>query len=203
MVPRLQIDLTAPGTNHLTLAQFGLKMLCTASLGLIISFLWVGTTLHGKIDELENHTATIHQSNTQLVSDAKSTGLDLTHQAIRKIPQQVTFIKHVRERVGFSWTQLLTDLESAVPRHARLDSVSLDEKKDRVILHGSTRSLQDLNRFIHQLEKHPSFQDVILAQHATKKKKKLSGNPSTSFSMNVTYTQEARGKTDPSLPKKS
>ena len=110
------------------------------------------------------------QPNQSGCLNSKAKGMDLSDQAIQKIPQHISFVKHVRERVGFSWTQLLTDLESAVPRNLMMRTVSLDEKTNTVLLNGSAKSLQDLNRLIHQLEKHQAFHDVILTQHAKKKK---------------------------------
>ncbi len=186
MVPRIQINLSAPGVSHLIFTQFGLKLVAAAAIALTASFWWLGTTLHQNIDEIENQMATIHTSNGQLVAEAKVLGLDLSDQAIRGIPQQVLFVKQVRERVGFSWTQLLTDLESAVPQNIMMRSISLDEKTDMVLLNGTAQSLQGLNRLIHQLENHPAFQDVILSQHANTKKKKA-GRSLIVFSMKVFY----------------
>jgi len=85
-----------------------------------------------------------------------------------------------------SWTQLLTDLESAVPQNIMMRSISLDEKTDMVLLDGTAQSLQGLNRLIHQLENHPAFQGVILSQHANTKKKKA-GRSLIVFSMKVLY----------------
>ena len=111
----------------------------------------------------------------------------MSDQAIKKIPQQISFVKQVRERVGFSWTQLLTDLEAAVPKRLMMSTVSLDEKTNTVLLNGSTPSLQKLNQLIHQLEKHHAFYDVILTQHAKKKKNDSAQQSYIVFSMKVSY----------------
>jgi len=187
MVPRVQINLSAPGLNPLTLAQFGLKLLTVGGLAVTISFFWVSTTLHKKIDALENQTYMILNQTSQVVAKAKAKGMDLSDQAIQKIPQHILFVKQVRERVGFSWTQLLTDLEAAVPKSLMMRAVSLDEKTNTVLLNGSTRSLQDLNRLIHQLEKHQAFHDVILTQHAKKIKQDTTKKSLVIFSMKVSY----------------
>jgi Tfp pilus assembly protein PilN len=187
MVPRVHINLSAPGLNHLTLAQFGLKLLTFGGLAVTISFLWVGLTLHKKIDTLADQTYTIITHTRQVVDQGKTTGIDLSDQAIQKIPQHISFVKQVRERVGFSWTQLLTDLESAVPKSLMMRTVSLDEKTNTVLLNGSAQSLQDLTRLIHQLEKHQAFHDVILTQHAKKKKQSTKNQSFVVFSMKVSY----------------
>jgi len=187
MVPRVHINLSAPGLNHLTLAQFGLKLLTVGGLAAAISFLWVGITLHKKIDAVADQTHIIITHTRQIVDQGKTTGIDLSDQAIQKIPQHISFVRQVRERVGFSWTQLLTDLESAVPKNLMMSTVSLDEKTNTVLLNGSAQSLQDLTRLIHQLEKHQAFHDVILTQHAKKKKHGTKEQSFVVFSMKVSY----------------
>ncbi len=192
MVPRVHIRLSAPGIKHLNLTQFGLKAIIVASLALTFSFWWVGTTTNETINTIESQTQRIITQTRQVIDQAKTTGIDLSEQAIRKIPQQVSFVKQVRERVGFSWTKLLTDLESSVPKRIMMHAVSLDDKTNTVLLNGSTQSLQDLNLLIHQLEKHQAFHDVILTQHAKKKKKGAKGQLRIVFSMKVSYEPQDR-----------
>ena len=192
MVPRVHIRLSAPGIKHLNLTQFGLKAIIVASLALTFSFWWVGTTTNETINTIESQTQRIITQTRQVIDQAKTTGIDLSEQAIRKIPQQVSFVKQVRERVGFSWTKLLTDLESSVPKRIMMHAVSLDDKTNTVLLNGSTQSLQDLNLLIHQLEKHQAFHDVILTQHAKKKKKGAKGQLRIVFSMKVFYEPQDR-----------
>lgn len=187
MIPRVHMNLSAPGINFLQLSQLGLTLLTVGALTLTASFWWLGNSLHQQIDALEDQAAIVETANEQLVAQAKAAGLDLSHQAIRSIPPQVTFVKQVRERVGFSWTQLLTDLETAIPPDITMNSVSLDEKTDTILLQGSAASLPALNRLIHQLDKHAAFQNVLLSQHATKTTKEEQGSSHSVFSLTVTY----------------
>ena len=187
MIPRNHIGLSAPGIKHLTLSQFALKLITAGGLALTAALWWTGTTIHNQIGKIESNTQHILAATQQMVVTAKSEGIDLSNRAIGQIPNQVTFIKQVRDRVGFSWTQLLTDLESAVPEKVEMSAVSLDEKTNTVLLTGATQSLQTLNRLIHRLEKHPAFEDVILNQHANKKKKKTQAQRQIIFSMKVSY----------------
>lgn len=187
MTPRVHTNLSAPGLKHLTITQLGLKAITVGSLTLTMTFWWIGTNLHQKIDSLEDQAQTIMTQTNQVVVQAKNTGNDLTVQAIQKIPQQISFVKQVRERVGFSWTQLLNDLESAVPGNLMMSAVSLDEKTNTVRLNGSTQSLKQLTRLIHQLENHQAFHDVILTQHVKKKNQKTTSQPFIVFSLTVSY----------------
>lgn len=187
MIPHMHINLSAPGTNYLQLTQFGLILLTVGALTLTGSFWWLGTTLNQQIDIIEDQATTVRIANEHLVSQAMTAGLDLSNQAIRNIPPQVTFVKQIRERVGFSWTQLLSDLETAIPPHITMNSVSLDEKTDTILLQGSAASLPDLNRLIHQLDKHAAFQNVMLSQHANKNLKEEQGDIHIVFSLKASY----------------
>jgi len=187
MVPRVHSHLSTPGIHHLKLTQFILKAITVVGITLTICFWWFGTTLHENIDGLEDQIHTLMAQTKQIVDQAKTKEIDLSDQAIQQIPEQISFVKQVRERVGFSWTQLLTDLEAALPGSIRMDAVSLEEKTNTVLLNGSTQSLQDLNQLIHRLETHPSFHDVILSQHANKHKKETQGQSTTVFSLKVSY----------------
>lgn len=187
MIPRVHRNLSAPGIHFLQWSQLGLILLTAGALTLTASFWWQGKSLHERIGVLEDQASGIETTNEQLVSQAKAAGLDLSHKAIRGIPLKVNFVKQVRERVGFSWTLLLTDLETAIPSNITLNSVSLDEKTNTILLQGSAASLPDLNRLIHQLEKHAAFQNVLLSQHSTKTTKKEQGVSHSVFSLTVTY----------------
>ncbi len=187
MIPHMHLNLSAPGTNYLHLAQFGLILLTVGTLTLTGTFWWLGTSLHQQIDIIENQASTVKIANEQLAAQAKTAGLNLSNQAIRNIPPQVTFVKQIRERVGFSWTQLLSDLETAIPPHITMTSVSLDEKTDTILLQGSAATLPDLNRLIHQLDKHAAFQNVMLSQHANKNQKEEQGNSLIVFSLKASY----------------
>ena len=201
MIPRVHINLAAPGIRFLQLSQLGLTLLTVGALTLTASFWWLGNSLYQQINAQEDQAATVETANQQLVAEAKAAGLDLSHQAIRSIPPQVTFVKQVRERVGFSWTQLLTDLEAAIPPDITINSVSLDEKTNTILLQGSAASLPDLNRLIHRLDKHAAFQHVLLSQHATKTTKEEPGGSHSVFSLTVTYDAGHMGSHHTRVPK--
>ena len=187
MVPKVHMDLSAPGMSHLMLTQFGLQLISVAVITLTISFWWIGTHLHQDIDTIEYKIQQLNASNQELIVKGQASGIDLSQQAIMAIPKKVSFVKALRERVQFSWTQLLTDLETATPKNTTTSSISLDERNDSILLNGSAKSLKDLNRLIHQLEKHGAFKNVILLQHSTPPKKKKRIVPQITFSIKVFY----------------
>ena len=187
MVPRVHIQLSAPGINSLLLAQWGLLLLTIGALTVTGLFWWTGSTLDDQIDQIDEQVTRLTFANEQFVAQAGRDQIDLSPGAIAGIPKHIAFVKQLRERVGFSWTQLLSDLEAAVPSNISMDGISLEEKTQTIQLHGSAHSLEDLNRLIHQLEKHTAFEHVLLGQHATKNQKDSNKENFVVFSMKVTY----------------
>lgn len=190
MVPRIQLNLSAPGVTPLLLIQWGLLLLTAGALTLTGTFWWIGTNLHEQIDGLDERLAALTVANDQFVSQAQRENIDLSNTALSGLPKRIAFVKQLRERVGFSWTQLLTDLESAVPSRVSMDAVSLEDKTNTIQLQGSAKTLEDLNRLLHQLENHPAFKNVILEQHATKSKKEELGESYVLFSMKAEYQHQ-------------
>lgn len=187
MVPRTRLNLSAPGIQRLFLAQWGLLLLTVVALSLTGVFWWTGDDLHRQIDHLDEQVMSLKLANEHMVAQAKGESLDLSDAAIAGIPKQIAFVKTLRERVGFSWTQLLTDLESALPPRISLNAVSMEEKTNTIQLQGSAKSLDDLNRLIHKLEDHAAFHHVLLGQHATKHSADNRQESVVSFSMKVIY----------------
>ncbi|MGD9851349.1 MAG: PilN domain-containing protein [Nitrospirales bacterium] len=187
MVPRIQIHLSPPGIKYLLLGQWGLLLVTVGALTVTGMFWWAGTNLHEKIDRIAEQVTTLTFANEQFVAQAGREDLDLSPSAMAGIPKQITFVKQLRERVGFSWTQLLADLEAAVPAKISMDAISLEDKTNTILMQGSAQSLEDLNRLIHQLENHKAFQQVILGQHATKTQNDLLNGSYVVFSMKATY----------------
>ena len=187
MVPRVHIHLSAPGTNYLLLTQWGLLLLTVGALTVTGVLWWTGATLNRQIDQIDEQVTKLTFANEQFVAQAGRDNIDLSPTAMAGMPKQIAFVKQLRERVGFSWTQLLADLEAAVPPRISMDAISLDDKTLTIQLQGSAQSLEDLNRLIHQLEKHQAFDQVILGQHATKDQKDSLKERYVVFSMKVTY----------------
>ncbi len=187
MVPKVHINLSAPGMKHLMLTQFGILLVTVGVITLTATFWWVGTHLHQDIDAMEYRIQELNRSNQELLATSRASGVELNQQSIMAIPPQVMFVKALRERVQFSWTQLLTDLESATPKHTTTSSISLDERNDSILIHGSAKSLKELNRLIHQLENHQAFQNVILLKHSSPKKKKNKTSNHITYAIKVFY----------------
>jgi len=187
MVPRVQIQLSAPGINYLLLTQWGLLLLTVGAFTVTGIFWWTGSTLNRQIDTIDEQVASLTDANEQFVAQAGRDLIDLSPEAIADIPKQIAFVKQLRERVGFSWTQLLADLEAAVPKRISMDAISLEDRTQTIQLQGSAQSLEDLNRLIHQLEHHQAFEHVLLGQHATKNSKDSLKESYVVFSMKVTY----------------
>ena len=99
----------------------------------------------------------------------------------------MTFAKTIRTHQRFSWTQFLNDLEATVPEKISMDSVTLNFKDATIALQGSAATLNDLNRFVDELENHRAFHHVVLSRHSHKSKKKDKQHKYVVFTMKVSY----------------
>lgn len=103
--------------------------------------------------------------NQEYLREAQRKGLTLSHAQLATIDQEITFAGQLVEKRAFSWVELLHNLEESVPPNVSLGSVRLNFQDSLVSLHGTSRSLQDINEFVHRLEQHAVFSKASLESH--------------------------------------
>ncbi|MFB3071072.1 MAG: PilN domain-containing protein, partial [Nitrospirales bacterium] len=107
---------------------------------------------------------------------------------LQTLPQHVAFAKELATHQKFSWTQLLNDLEAAVPIRISIESVTLDFRNSSIAVSGAALTLEDLSALVHGLEQHPAFQHIVVSNHKVQKKKDKKRKFSfIAFSLAVTY----------------
>jgi len=187
MTPRLHISLIAPGIKSLVITQRILTFLTVCCLALTGGLWWYGHDLEEQTSTLQHRIGELEQSNQQLTTKANSRGFDLSDDRRHELPKEVTFAKTIRTHQSFSWTQFLNDLETTVPEKISMDSVTLNFKDATIALQGSAATLNDLNRFVDELENHRAFHHVVLSRHSNKSKKKDKQHKYVVFTMKVSY----------------
>ncbi len=72
------------------------------------------------------------------------------------------FVKGLVDRRAFSWTQLLQDLEQALPDGARIDSLNHDQKDEQLtlVLEARLKSAEEGLELVRRLEARPEFEQV-------------------------------------------
>ena len=191
--PRLHLPLSAPGLGTVRLVQAAL-----AGVSLLLFFgmgwLWWETQeIEAGISEQETAVTQLMHTSRQFRQQAEAKGYNLSDQWLQALPQHVAFAEELMTHQKFSWTQLLNDLETAVPERISMESVTLDFRNSTIALSGAALTLKDLSALVDGLERHPAFQHIIVSNHKVQKKKKKRQTRKFSFiafSLEVTYQPE-------------
>lgn len=107
----------------------------------------------------------VRQQDLDLIAEARHEGIDLSEEALKRLPSEVELANLLLEKRTFSWTKFLTELEQAIPSRLALSSVRLDQAGTMVRLMGTATSLEDITTFTLGLQDHVTFKDPVLAQH--------------------------------------
>lgn len=126
----------------------------------------------------------IRQQDLDLIAEARHEGIDLTEEALKRLPFEVELANQLLKKRTFSWTKFLTELEQAIPSRLVLSSVRLDQAGTMVRLTGTAMSLEDITAFTIGLRDHATFKDPILAQH------RVGPNGLVEFDITLQYRHE-------------
>lgn len=179
-----QIPLATRFRWYLRPLQLGLVACC---LGLCVAIVWnITRTVLGyqDIQQMSEDLERLRQQDQQLMSEATQEGIDLSDQALERLPAEVALANQLLEKRIFSWTVFLAGLEQALPPRLALTSVRLDSGGSLVHLTGSAASLEDLTAFTVGLQGHPKFKDPVLAQH------RVGSGGFVEFDVTVRYRRE-------------
>lgn len=126
----------------------------------------------------------VRQQDLALIAEARHEGIELSEEALKRLPFEVELANQLLEKRTFSWTRFLTELEQAIPSHLALSSVRLDQAGTVVRLTGTATSLEDITTFTVGLQDHAFFKDPILAQH------RVGTNGLVEFDITLRYRRE-------------
>lgn len=134
-------------------------------------------TIQGELDR-------VRQQDFDLIAEARHEGIDLSEEALKRLPSEVELANQLVGKRSFSWTQFLTELEQAIPPRLALSSVRLDQSGTTVRLTGTAAALEDITAFTVGLQDHATFKGPILAQH------RVGQNGLVEFDVTVQYRRE-------------
>ncbi len=126
----------------------------------------------------------IRQQDLDLIAEARHEGIDLSEEALKRLPFEVELANQLLGKRTFSWTKFLTELEQAIPSRLALSSVRLDQAGTMVRLTGTAMSLEDITAFTVGFQDHATFKDPILAQH------RVGPNGLVEFDVTLQYRRE-------------
>lgn len=195
-LPTLHRSLAAHEFVVVRAVQWALVAVVTGSIGVAGWLWWDSQALDEHAAQYETAAARIQEANHKFAQESLRAGFDLSESRRTTLAQEVSFSKRVAEQRAFSWTQLLSALEEAVPPRISINSVSLAPKEAVISLNGSALALADVTAFVTALESHRAFRNVVLSQHRVRESSKDSeqhapSRPTVEFTLTVTYRPTA------------
>lgn len=145
--------------------QWGILAITVGMLCLAGWWGWESQALQETAERYEAVAARSVSLNQSFAAQMQRDGLILTPDQIAAARMEVAFANQLTDKRTFSWTRLLSDLEETVPPEVSIASIKLNFQESAVVLEGMAQRLQDLNRFVHQLQQHRAFRQAVLSKH--------------------------------------
>jgi hypothetical protein len=162
-------------------------LLICSCLMLVIGICWnLGHVIltHQESLTIQAELDRVRQQDLDFMAEAQREGIDLSVEALKRLPSEVELANQLLEKRTFSWTKFLTELEQAIPPRLALSSVRLDQAGTTVRLTGTAAALEDITAFTVGLQDHATFKDPNLAQH------RVGQNGLVEFDVTVQYRRE-------------
>jgi Tfp pilus assembly protein PilN len=138
---------------------------------------WESRTLAEEAARYAVAATRTEELNRQFAAAMRAEQLTLTPQQIAGIKQEVAFINQLADKRAFSWTQLLSDLEDALPPGTSIGKIQLDMKESLVTFDGLAARMQDLNALMASLQSRPAFSHPVLHHHKIVEAETAHGRP--------------------------
>jgi len=133
-----------------------------------VSILWsVAQTVMTMRDQHDMQVRFDHvrMQDHQLLAEAQQEGSELSGPSLQQLPAEVSLANQLLTKRHFSWTQFLSALEEAIPRHVSIKSIRLDPGSAVVHMTGLAVTVEDVTALTVTLQDHALFRDPVLGQH--------------------------------------
>lgn len=145
--------------------QWGLSSLAIGA-GLFTGWMW--WDIHALDEEAERYAVAVERTesfNRQFTAQLEQERLTLSAQQMAEIKEEVLFINQLAEKRGFSWTQLLHDLEEALPAGTAIGKIQRDVKQATITIDGRATGITALNTLMSTLQSRSPFRLPVLHHH--------------------------------------
>lgn len=145
--------------------QWGLSGLLICS-GLLAGWMW--SKKYAVDEEATRYTMAAERTdalNQQFKAQLEHDQLTFSPAQIAEIQQEVQFVNQLAEKRGFSWIQLLHDLEEALPAGTSIGKIQRDVKTSTIAIDGRATSMSALNTLMSTLQGRSSFRLPVLHHH--------------------------------------
>jgi len=145
------------------------RLVLVALSGIVgVSILWsvaqTAMTLRDRHD-MQARLDHVRMQDHQLLAEAQQEGIDLSGPSLQQLPAEVNLANQLITKRHFSWTQFLSALEAAMPRHVSIKSIRLDSGSAVVHITGLAVTVEDVTALTVTLQDHAVFRDPVLDQH--------------------------------------
>ena len=203
-VPTMHLSFQSPAVAVVRGMQWALSLIALTSLGFTVFFLQESWSLGEQSEYYEHALARQHRVTQLLTEDMARAGLILTDEQINAVRKEIAFANELTEKHDFSWTEMLHNLEDGLPPHVSIDSVRLNFQDSTIQLHGTVKTMQDLDALVTKLNNAGTFSRVGLTEHsiranavaARRSTEAVAADPSNQrstdvidFTLTVTYRQ--------------
>lgn len=200
-IPSVQLSVAPSAIRVVRLVQWVLSGIMVIACALSGWWWWDSRTLEEEAARYALAATRTEELNRQFTAQMQREQLTLTPQQIATIKQDVAFINQLADKRAFSWTQLLSDLEEALPPATSIGKIQLDMKDSTVTFDGLAVRMQDLNALIASLQTRPAFSHPVLHHHKIVEAQKAQGrlddgsanepaSVGVEFSLTVTYRRQ-------------
>lgn len=164
-LPDMHLSFQSPAVTVVRRIQWTLFLIGLISLGFAVSFMEESLSLGEQSNYYEHALARQHKVTQLLTEDMARAGLTLTDEQINAVRKEIAFANQLTEKRDFSWTEMLHNLEEGMPPHVSINSVRLNFQDSTIRLHGTVKTMQDLDALVVKLNETGTFSKVGLTEH--------------------------------------
>lgn len=164
-IPSVRLSVAPSTIRVVRLAQWVLSGILAIACALAGWWWWDSHLLEDEAARYVLATTRTEELNRQFTAQMQREQLTLTSQQMATIKQDVAFINQLADKRAFSWTQLLSDLEEALPPATSIGKIQLNMKESMVTFDGLAARMQDVHALMVSLQTRPAFSHPVLHHH--------------------------------------
>lgn len=164
-IPSMVLSVAPRHIHVLRGTQWGLSCLLLGS-SLLTAVMWVKTQeVYEDATRYAEAAERTNALNRAFAGQLERDQLTLSPKQMAMIQQEVRLVNQLAEKRDFSWTQLLADLEEAVPSGISVSRIQRDEHMSTITIIGHATGMETLKTLMSTLRSSPGFHEPVLHRH--------------------------------------
>ena len=191
-MPSVQLSFVPRVIRVIRGIQWGLSSLAIGA-GLLTGWMW--WNIQALEEDRARYAVAAERTdsfNRQFAAQLEQEGLTLSAQQMADIKDEVLFVNQLAMKRGFSWTQLLHDLEEALPAGTSIGKIQRDVKQGTITIDGRATGMTALNMLMSTMQSRSAFRRPVLHHHTFADRHRTDGGgereaAGVEFSLTVQY----------------